>query len=79
MNFVFKHHVQKQCHIFVRKIEFCKKYPTAVIHTIAGITTQEQYKSLMDKKTLLETDISNLNKTIEEETNRATNIIKKNT
>lgn len=24
MNFVFKHHVQKQCHIFVRKIEFCK-------------------------------------------------------
>lgn len=30
-------------------IEFCKKYPTAVIHTIAGITTQEQYESLMDK------------------------------
>lgn len=25
MNFVFKHHVQKQCNIFVRKIEFCKK------------------------------------------------------
>lgn len=36
-------------------------------------------KSLVDKRTLLETDISNLNKTIEEETNRATNIIKKNT
>lgn len=25
MNFVFKHHVQKQRLIFVRKIEFCKK------------------------------------------------------
>ena len=36
-------------------------------------------KSLMDKRTLLETDISNLNKTIEEETNRATDIIKRNT
>lgn len=28
MNFVFKHHVQKQRHIFVRKIEFCKKIAT---------------------------------------------------
>lgn len=36
-------------------------------------------KSLTDRRTLLEADISNLNKTIEEETNRATNIIKKNT
>lgn len=28
MNFVFKHHVQKQRHIFVRKIELCKKIAT---------------------------------------------------
>lgn len=27
-------------------IEFCKNHPTAVIHTIAGITTIEQYKYL---------------------------------
>ncbi|WP_300924547.1 hypothetical protein [uncultured Clostridium sp.] len=30
-------------------IEFCMKHPTAVIHTIVGITTPEQYKSLQDK------------------------------
>lgn len=30
-------------------IEFCKSHSTAVIHTIAGITTKEQYEKLMDK------------------------------
>lgn len=30
-------------------INFCKNYPTAVIHTIAGITTMEQYQKLMDQ------------------------------
>lgn len=30
-------------------VEFCEKHPTAVIHTIAGITPPECYKYLMDK------------------------------
>lgn len=30
-------------------IEFCRDFPTAVIHTIAGITTEEQYNKLKDK------------------------------
>lgn len=30
-------------------IEFVEKHPTAVIHTIAGITTMKQYEMLMDK------------------------------
>lgn len=31
-------------------IQFCQEHPTAVIHTIAGITTIQQYKYLADKK-----------------------------
>lgn len=30
-------------------IQFCQEHPTAVIHTIAGITTIQQYKYLADK------------------------------
>ena len=30
-------------------LDFCKDHPTAVIHTIAGITTKEQYEMLEDK------------------------------
>ena len=30
-------------------IQFCTKHNTAVIHTIAGITTMDQYQKLMDK------------------------------
>lgn len=30
-------------------IEFCRDYPTAVIHTIAGITSPEQYECIKDK------------------------------
>ena len=30
-------------------IDFCKEYPSAVIHTIAGITTKEEYDLLKDK------------------------------
>lgn len=33
----------------VKMLEFCQKHPTAVIHTIAGITTQREYECLMDK------------------------------
>lgn len=29
-------------------IDFCKSHPTSVIHTIAGITTMEEYEKLMD-------------------------------
>ena len=30
-------------------IEFCRDYPTAVIHTIAGITSPEQYEYMKDR------------------------------
>lgn len=30
-------------------VDFCKEHPTAVIHTIAGITTPKQYECLKDK------------------------------
>ena len=30
-------------------IEWCQEHPTAVIHTIAGVTTAEQYNNLKDK------------------------------
>lgn len=33
----------------VELLEFCKKHPTAVIHTIAGITTEQQYRCLYDQ------------------------------
>lgn len=32
-----------------KMIQFCKSHPTAVIHTIAGITEIEQFKKLSDK------------------------------
>lgn len=32
-----------------KMIEWCQKHPTAVIHSIAGITTSEQYQKLYDK------------------------------
>lgn len=33
-----------------KMIEFCQKYPTAVIHTIAGVTSIDQYTKLANKK-----------------------------
>lgn len=33
----------------VKLVDFCKEHPTAVIHTIAGITTPKQYECLKDK------------------------------
>ncbi len=30
-------------------VDFCSSHPTTVIHTIAGITTKEQYEALKDK------------------------------
>lgn len=30
-------------------IKFCQKHPTAVLHTIAGVTTPDEFKTIMDK------------------------------